>query len=323
MSRHKVSGSGRRSAANSDDAPERIAGQTAQPIAVDKKWLISGAVVLSIASLWAYWPTLLAMMHQWIVQPDYSHGLLVAPLALAFLWMRRNQFPADKLHIDMWGGVLLLVAAVLRLSAGAFFLTPLDGWTIPIWIAGIVWLLFGWQCLKWSLPAIGFLWFMIPIPFALETMLRVPLQAVAARLSAICLVMLGQPALAEGNTIWLGDQQLFVEEACSGLRIFVGIFALSYAFALFWRGSVGLKAMMVLAAFPIAIIANVFRIVMTGLLYQLSSSDVAKNFSHSFSGMLGILFAAGLFLIFMLYLERLFPKAEQVSAMEIHSTRRR
>ena len=34
----------------------------------------------------------------------------------------------------------------------------LDAWSIPIWVAGVVWLLFGWQLLRWALPAIAFLW---------------------------------------------------------------------------------------------------------------------------------------------------------------------
>jgi exosortase len=251
-----------------------------------------------------------------MTQPDYSHGFLVIPLALFFLWTRRSQFPWDEVRPSLSGAALLLFACGLRVAAGMFYLAPLDGWTIPIWLAGAVCLVAGWRCLMWSLPAIVFLWFMIPIPFTAESWFSVPLQAIATQLSTSCLVMLGQPALAEGNTIWLGDQQLFIEEACSGLRIFVGIFALAFAFALFSRWSWWQKALALVAALPIAIVANMTRVVVTGLLYQYSSSEAARHFSHDISGLVMIPFAAGLFWLFLLYLDRLFPLMEELSPVE-------
>jgi exosortase len=283
-------------------------------------WLVVGAVLLTAAFVWAYWPTLIEMAGQWRSQPDYSHGFLVAPLSAFFLWSRRATFPREMLQPSLYGAALLLAASVLRLLAGAYFLGPLDGWTIPLWVAGAVWMLCGWQCLKWSLPAIVFLWFMIPMPFSAESWLSVPLQAVATKLSTACLLMLGQPALAEGNTIWIGDHQLFVEEACSGLRIFVGIFALAFAFTLFSRWSWWQKALALAAALPIAIVANVARIVATGLLYQLASSEAAQHFSHDLSGLVMIPFAAILFWLFLMYLDRLFPEAEVISAFDAGST---
>jgi exosortase len=278
--------------------------------------VVLGAVALLAAGVWAYWPTLVEMVGQWNNQPDYSHGFLVLPLALFFLWTKRATFPQREISPSMYGAGLLLVACGLRYVAAALYLGPLDGWTIPIWVSGAVWLLAGWRVLLWCLPSIAFLWFMVPIPFTAESWLSVPLQAVATKLSTASLLMLGQPAIAEGNTIWLGEHQMFVEEACSGLRIFVGIFALAFAFALFSNWSWWQKGLALAAALPIAIVANVARVVTTGLLYQLASSDAAKRFSHDLSGLVMIPFAALLFWLFLMYLERLFPKAEVVSAFE-------
>jgi exosortase len=272
--------------------------------------------MLLAVSVWAYWPTLVEMVGQWTHQPDYSHGFLVIPVSLFFLWCRREKMPSAAFRPSVWGGGLLLLAAATRIAAGAFFLGPLDGWTIPIWIAGLVWLVFGWQCLMWSLPAIVFLWFMVPIPFSAEGWLSVPLQRIATNLSTECLVMLGQPALAEGNTIWIGDNQLFVEEACSGLRILMGIYALAFAFVLFSRWKWWQKALTLVAALPIAIIANVTRVTVTGLLYQYSTSDAAHRFMHDLWGIVMIPFAFVLFLLFLMYLERLFPEIEVMSALE-------
>jgi exosortase len=310
---------------NSNQAP---AGEAASAVSgvpeerIGRSWLIAASVLLFAAFLWAYWPTLVEMVGQWIAVPDYSHGFLVVPLAAFFLWSKRAEFPRGSLRPDVLGILLMLLASALRIAAGWFFLLPIDGWTIPLWVAGAVWALLGRQSLRWSLPAIVFLWFMIPIPFAAEGYLSVPLQALTTKLSTAGLVMLGQSALSEGNTIWLGDHQLFIEEACSGLRIFVGIFALAFAFALFSRWSWWQRALAPIAALPIAIVANVARVIVTGLLFEYASSDATKHVSHDLSGFIMIPFAAALLWLFLVYANRLFPEVQVLPAVVTPVARR-
>jgi exosortase len=279
------------------------------------RWLLGGALLGGAALVWAYWPTLADMVAQWERHADYSHGYLVAPIAAAFLWLRRDSFPADDIQPSILGLLFLTGVVGLRIAAGAFYLRPLDGWTFPLAVAGIVWLLFGGKVLRWAAPAIAFLWFMVPLPYTAETWLSVPLQNLATRASTVVLVMLGQPAISEGHTIWLGEHQLFVEEACSGLRILIGIFALAFAFVLFSRWSWWQKGMALVAAIPIALTANVMRIVATGLLHEWVSGDAAQKFSHDVSGFVMIPLAALMFWGFLAYLDRLFPEVEDVSPL--------
>ena len=270
-----------------------------------------GLVMLSLC--WAYWPTLLETFAAWVKEPDYSHGFLVAPLAAFFLYLRRDELTRADLRPSAVGVVLLLTCLLLRFAAGFYFLQPLDRWTIPLWIMGCVWVLFGPACLRWALPSIVFLWFMFPLPYTAESLLSVPLQSLATKLSGASLLILGLPVLAEGNTLWIGDEQLFVEDACSGLRIFVGIFALAFAFIIFSRWPWWQKALTLVAALPIAIISNVLRIVGTGLLYHWVSGEAGRHFSHDFSGLVMIPIAAAMFWLFVKYLDRLLPEVETVS----------
>lgn len=284
--------------------------------------LIAGGTLATLLTVWAYWPTLREMVQQWLHQPDYSHGLFVVPIAVFFLWLKRSEIQGQRVAPSFIGVTLLALAGVLRVAAAVFYLKPLDGWTIPLWIAGIIWSLCGMRVLRWSLPSVAFLWFMVPIPYSIETWLSVPLQSIATKISAIVLVMLGQPAITEGNTIWIGEHHLFVEEACSGLRIFVGIFALAFAFALFSRWTWWQKGLALCAALPVAIAANACRIVATGLLYEFASSETAKRFSHDLSGLLSIPLAALIFWLFLVFLDHLFPQIEQLSAVEVGSSDR-
>ena len=275
-------------------------------------WLWLSGLATLVAILWSYWPTLERMVDKWVNQPDYSHGFFVLPIAVFFLWSRRTAIALKDLRPNGWGAVLLLFAVASRTLAGLYYLVPLDGWTLPLTIAGAVWFLFGTAALRWSLPSIAFLWFMVPIPYSAERWLSVPLQAVATKLSTAVLVFLGQPAISEGNVILLGDHSLFVEEACSGMRIFVGIFALAFAFILFSRWSWWLKGLVLLLVLPVAIVTNVIRIVATGLLYQWVSSEAGQKFSHDIAGFVMIPMAAVMFWLVLAYLDKLFVQVEVI-----------
>lgn len=276
-------------------------------------WAGGIAGIFCAAIVWAYWPTLVHLASEWERQPDYSHGFLVAPIALAFLWLRRSSCPVATMKPNLWGLLLLAFAGALRVAAGLYYMQPLDAWTIPFTVAGAILLVGGWEMLKWSLPAVIFLWFMAPIPYSAERWMSVPLQNLATKLSTMALVCFGQPAISEGNVILVGEHRLFVEEACSGLRIFVGIFALAFAFVLFSRWSWWQKAMVLIAALPVAILANVTRIVATGLLQQWVSGEAAHKFSHDVAGLAMIPFAALIFWLFLLYMGRLFTQVEDIS----------
>lgn len=274
--------------------------------------LVAGVVILAAVFAWAYWPTVVELVGAWDREPDYSHGFFVVPVALYFLWARRDRFPrtADGLA---WSGLILIVLGIgLRMLGARFYVDALDGWSILFWVAGVAWLFGGWRILWWSCPSITFLWFMVPLPWRVERWLSLPLQRIATKVSCWVLQSFGQPALGEGNTILLGEHHLEVEQACAGLRIFVGIFALAFAYIVLVRRPWWEKALLLLSAVPIALIANSARIVVTGLLYQAVSGEAARTFTHDVAGWVMIPFAAGLFGMALWYLGKLMRKVELV-----------
>ncbi len=301
-------------------------------------------VIAALTALfaWSYWTTLERLVATWIREPDYSHGFFVLPVALCFLWARRNRFPGTAWGIRSqavngacpsgltvhapgriyWAGLLpVAVSIAMRLAGAHYYLEALDGWSIMFWVAGVVWLFCGPRVLWWSLPAVLFLWFMVRLPFRIEQQLSYPLQTVATNVSCWVLQLLGQPALPEGHTIVLGEHVLEVEQACSGLRIFVGIAALAYAYVVLVRRVWWEKGLLLLSALPIAIVANVLRVVATGLLFQYcAKGDTAKKFSHDAAGWVMIPLAAALFALVLWYLDRLW---QEVEVLEVGAIARR
>lgn len=275
------------------------------------------AAVLVGVFAWAYWPTLNVLVAAWNKEADYSHGFLVPPLALFLLWLRRDRMPAPVLGFH-WGGLgPLILSFALRIVSSRFYVDALDGWSILLWLAGCVWLLAGREFFWWCLPAIGFLFFMIPLPYQAEHALSRPLQSIAGVLSCWMLQSLGQPALVEGNTITLGDYRLEVEQACSGLRMFVSFIALGVAYTLLVERPLWQKITIFLAILPIALISNALRITATGMLFQYAGDETARQFSHDFAGWVMIPTGAAFFGLLLWYLSKLVIEVETVPPQEL------
>ena len=167
------------------------------------------------------------------------------------------------------------------------------------------------------LPSVVFLWFMVPLPFRLEHALSRPLQHVATTISCWILQCLGQPALAEGTRIFLGDDELQVARDCSGLRIFVGIVALAFVFVVLVRRTWWERALLVLCIVPVTLAANVTRIVVTGLLFQWIDGESAHACIHDWAGYVMIPYAAALFALAVWYLGKLVQTVDIVDAGDI------
>lgn len=271
----------------------------------------AAGILTLVLGAWAYWPTICELVFAWERQPDYSHGFLVLPFALFLLWNFRSSFPGAEAK-GWWIGLgLLLLSQAMRIVSAIYFLETVDQISLIVWLASVVCMIFGSRVLWWSSSALAFLIFMVPLPYRVERMLGGPLRTIATEVSCYGLQILGQPAIAEGQTILLGDQQLEVAQACSGLRLFMSIIAMAFAYiVLMDRQSWVEKIFLVVCIVPIALFSNASRIVVTGLLYQYTTSNFAHGFSHDFAGFAMIAFSAFLFWAAIWYFRKLMPREE-------------
>jgi exosortase len=275
--------------------------------------------LLGSAVLWAYWPSFVAMEQRWSNDPQYSHGFLVPVFALAVLWMRQDQGKQVTFAPSVWGLPWLAAGFLLRLLGAAVYIDWFDAISLLPTLLGVCVLLGGWPALRWAAPAVGFLIFMLPVPFTLEVALAHPLQRFATVSSTYLLQMLGIPALAEGNIIVIEDVKLGVVEACSGLGMLVTFFALSTAVALIVQRPWPEKLVIFLSAVPIAVAANVIRITLTGVLYRTAGSAVARVVWHDLAGWLMMPLALGMLWMELQYLSSLFvePEPERPLALDL------
>jgi len=264
-------------------------------------------VVLGGCLLWSLWPALAAMADRWSADPRYAHGYFVPIFSLALLWMRRTRLDGVKPSKSTWGLAFVGLGATAQLVGGYFRIGTgtLEGFALLPYLCGFALLLGGWRILDWAWPSIAFLAFMIPLPFRVENALGPPLQFLATTASTYLLQTLGFMAFAEGNVIQLNEARIGVVEACSGLSMLITFVALSTAAALVVRRPLLDRIVLVASSIPVALVANIARITLTGILHDRVGGHAASTFYHDLAGWIMIPFALILYWFEIWILSRL------------------
>jgi exosortase len=256
------------------------------------------AIGAAVALLWVWWPSLAAAADRWGSESQYSHGFLVPVFSVFLLWARRKLLPKKipQLTLSSGAGGCALVATGLGLRfVGSYtYFDWLSAASLLPCLAGVCLLTAGWQGMRWAWPAIAFLIFMVPLPFRLEIALGGPLRRIATVASTYVLQTLGFAAYSEGNVIHMGEIQIGVVEACSGLSMLMIFFALSTAVVLLSKHSLLEKSIILLSAVPIALIANIVRIAVTGIMHRVAGHEWADYVFHDLAGWLMMFLALGL-----------------------------
>lgn len=246
-----------------------------------KKALVWPGILL-VAILFVFAPTLIELAGRWFKDPRYNHGYFV-PLFSLYLIYRQRDALSECTSPSMFGLVFILLGLAIRAVGTLIYLDWLDALALLPCLAGVVLLAGGWQALKLTWPALAFVLFMVPLPFSLETAMSQPLQQIGTVASSRILRILGYAAVTEGNVIRLGDHRVGVAEACNGLSMLMIFFALCTAVAILTPRPLWERALIVATAVPIALAANILRIVAAAIAYLLWG-DAWGKFVHDKAG---------------------------------------
>lgn len=252
---------------------------------VTHRWLIQTGALL-LCTVWAFWPTLSQLMTRWSIDPQYSHGFFVPILAIAIAWFRRMDVGAKSSTPIPIGLVWILVGLTLYGGGAYIAFDWLQAIALLPVLAGISMIVGGRWLLSVVWPSILFLLFMVPLPYRLEVSMAHPLQKLAGMASTFALQTLGVVATRNGNLLNIEGHVLGVAEACSGLRMLVVFFALSTAMTFLGRRSWMHNVILICSAVPVALVCNIGRITITGLLYLYAGESLAERVFHDLAGWL-------------------------------------
>jgi exosortase len=250
----------------------------------ERKLAIASLAVTVAVAFAIFGPILYHMVLHWHAVDDYSHGFLIGPLALYFIWERRKKLKRAPIEPSWWG-LLPLALGVASLVVGRMGVELMSMRAAFIFtLNGLVLLLMGRAVYRLVAFPLLFLFMAVPLPQSLVNVISFPLQLVAADIAVSTLQAFGFAILREGNIIHLPNHQLFVADACSGLRSLMALGTLGVVFAYFFRRDPIERVVIVASTIPIAIIVNAFRVGLTTILAYRFGPGMAAGVIHQTEG---------------------------------------
>ncbi len=248
-------------------------------------WITLAVIVGLLLRL--FYPTFIWMHERFSAYDSfYQHGWLI-PFACAWLiWQKREALAVIPLKADLRGLILLIPAMFLHLVALRLQVGFVSGFAFVFTVWGLFWTCLGFKVLKTCRFATLFLLFMVPLPSILLITASFKMKLFAATLATHVLQFIGMEAVRAGSTIHVPGISVIVDDTCSGLRSLISLITL----AILWiallpkNTSMAKKWILVVCAVPIALFANIVRIVVLVILSAVYGPGVAESFIHGGSG---------------------------------------
>lgn len=230
----------------------------------------------------------------------YEHGFIIVAVFWWLVWRSRDRLAALPSAPAVGAGSLALATGLFLYFIGRSQQLPLFEVTshLPILVGALL--------LVWGPAAIRLLWFpllflvfMIPLPGFVIVALTSTLKHYVSAAAETVLYHAGYPIARDGVLIRIGPYRMLVADACSGLNSLYSLSALGLLYLHlthrpgWWRLGVLLGAIV-----PIAVVANVVRVIVLILLTYHYGDEVGQGFLHNVSGVL--LFVVGLLVLLAL-----------------------
>src|SRR6202167_1349124 len=285
--------------------------QSIDPAAtVPPVWRLSGGLVLvaaivALLSLWAFWAVLTRMWGWWIDQPEYSHGLLIPPVAAFLMWQQKDRLERIPFTANWWGVQIVLLGGGLLIIGQLGTVYTAVQYAYVITLYGLILSFLGWPAFRLIAVPLLILLFMIPLPEFVMNNLSTKLQLLSSQIGVYFMRLFGISVFLEGNVIDLGGYKLQVAEACSGLRYLFPLMTLGFLIAYFYKGALWKRIVTFISSIPVTVLMNSFRIGVIGITVENWGIRMAEGFLHEFQGWIVFMASAGLMMCEMAVLNRI------------------
>jgi exosortase len=251
--------------------------------------LLLWLVAVQLAALFA--PTAIWLWDRWTLSVwHHAHGPLIVVVVGYLIWKELRELRHLPASASAWGFAFLIPALILHaLDAGMH--TQLAS-ALALWLAlpGLALLLLGTDRTRAIGFPLAFLAFSLPIPLVMTEHLHLVLREIATGSAAFLLPRMGLPIFAEGTTLHMPNGSLQISDACSGFSTLYAACAVACLTAYMcatWRR----RLLVLLVAAPVAIAANVVRVVLLAFLVTWYGVGILETPLHTMSGMLTFVLA--------------------------------
>ncbi len=233
-----------------------------------------------------YVPTYLSLMTgAWTVDRN-AHGPFVLACVLYIFWKQWNRIQAiEPRPRPVSGGILFglgLLLYILGRSQDALVLEV--GSQIPVLIGVLLIMISGEAVRRLWFPLV-FLLFLIPLPGALVDALTLPLKHYVSVAVDQLLYWSGYPIARSGVVLTIGPYQVLIADACSGLKSMYSLSALGIFYVYLRRhASILQNALLLGSVIPIALFANIGRVIALVLITYYFGDEAGQGFLHDLAG---------------------------------------
>lgn len=254
----------------------------------------SFALVCAVAGLLALYVPVYATAATTIWDSEQNaHAPLVLAVSLWLFWGLREPLAAlPSESAGAWGWTLFLAGLLTYVTGRLLGLAVFTfGSQIGV-VAGLLLMLKGPAALRLAWFPLFYLVFMIPLPGTLVDAATAPLKQWVSVLVEEVLFRAGYPIARSGVMITIGQYQLLVADACSGLHSMFSLAALGTLFMyLMRRDSRWHNVLMLTSIAPIAFVANVVRVIILVLITYHLGDEAGQGFLHGTAGIVLMLVA--------------------------------
>ena len=255
-------------------------------------WLLLAELVV------LYAPTAAFLWERWTISVWHNaHGALVPPVVGYLVYQELKRFSGTPPAASAWGFVLLIPALLLHALDAGMHTQLLSAGSILLALPGLSLLVLGLERTRAIAFPLMFLAMALPIPLGMTEQIHMQLRLITTAGTAAVLPTLGIPVFSYGTTLELAPGPLQIVDACSGFSALYAAIAVAVLTAHTtptWKR----RAVVLLAAAPLAIGANILRIVTLVVLIIWQGMGVLDTYLHPLSGMMT--FALALPVIFWL-----------------------
>jgi len=252
-------------------------------------------VVLLLASVALWLHPLASTLDLALESEAYTHILLILPLGLGLIYMRR-QVMGSHLEPSVVAGASVLAGALL-MTAAAKYTSGLPGdirlslsmFALVAWWIGSVILCFGIQAFRSFLFPLCFLFLLVPLPtFVLDWVIAF-LQHQSAVSARVLFRSVGVPVTQDGVTLSIPGLDIEVAHECSSIRSSLMLVVTTIILAQLFLRSWWRQVLLIVAAVPLSIAKNALRIVVIAELGTRVDPDYLTGSLHHHGGV--VLFA--------------------------------
>lgn len=247
-----------------------------------------------------YAPTFYDLSSTLWQQDEFAHGPIILAVVCWLVWDRRQHLASNADDKALLPGYALLCFGLFCYVFGrGIGITILEiGSLIPV-LGGSLLATRGWPAFRAMWFMMLFIIYLIPLPGFFVDAITGPLKQNVSLIAEHLLYAVGYPIARSGVVLTIGQYQLLVADACSGLNSMFSLSAIGLLYLYLMQHKNWLhNGIILVSLLPIAFCANILRVIFLVLVTYHFGDAAGQGFLHGFSGMM--LFVVSLLIILAL-----------------------